>query len=244
MPLVARWGSSFLRTITFLIIHRFLSLKVLLLIYCFSKSTAYNTFQLEKLFWIWWKVLDTIILWQDMGPCCEQTHAAFEVGLSLDQGQGVYSGWSGVVGSSQLRLCHTCILDVMIYGGIYDQLPNFNDLYSDVIMGVKSTQIKGVSIVYSTVCSGADQRKPQTSVSLSLVRRIHRWPVNSPHKGPVTRKMFPFDDVIMIAWHSSKHFRINKLPFERWVHRDNLLIVQCCRSFFVVISNKQYNPGD
>ena len=102
-----------LKTITLLLIHWFLSLKVLLLIYCFSKSTAYNTFQFEKLFWIWWKVLDTIILWQDVGPCCEQTHADFEVGLSLDQGQGVYSGWSDVVGSSQLRLCHTCILDVM-----------------------------------------------------------------------------------------------------------------------------------
>ena len=48
-----------------------------------------------------------------MGPCCEQTHAAFEVGLSLDQGQGVYSSWSDVVVSSQLRLCHTCIIDVM-----------------------------------------------------------------------------------------------------------------------------------
>ena len=113
MPLVTRWGSSFLRTITFLIIHRFLSLKVLLIIYLLFKYTAYNTFQFEKLFWIWWKVLDTIILWQDAGPCCEQTQAAFEVGLSLDQGQGVYSGWSDVVGSSQLRLCHTCIIDVM-----------------------------------------------------------------------------------------------------------------------------------
>ena len=29
------------------------------------------------------------------------------------------------------------------------------------------------------------------------MRGIHRWPVNSPHKGPVTRQMFPFDDVIM-----------------------------------------------
>ena len=47
------------------------------------------------------------------GSCCEQTCAAFEVGLSLDQGQGVYSGWSDVVVSSQLRLCHTCIIDVM-----------------------------------------------------------------------------------------------------------------------------------
>ena len=45
---------------------------------------------------------------------------------------------------------------------------------------------------------GADQRKHQSSASLALVRGIHRWPVNSPHKGPVTRKMFPFDDVIMI----------------------------------------------
>ena len=29
------------------------------------------------------------------------------------------------------------------------------------------------------------------------VRGIHRWPVNSPHKRPVTRKMLPFEDVIM-----------------------------------------------
>ena len=65
------------------------------------------------MFWIWWKVLATIILWQDVGPCCEQTHVAFEVGLSLDHRQGVYSGWSDVVVSSQLRLCHTCIIDVM-----------------------------------------------------------------------------------------------------------------------------------
>ena len=26
---------------------------------------------------------------------------------------------------------------------------------------------------------------------------IHRWPVNSSHKRPVTRKMLPFDDVII-----------------------------------------------
>ena len=44
--------------------------------------------------------------------------------------------------------------------------------------------------------SGVDQRKHQSSASLAFVRGIHRRPVNSPHKGPVTRKMFPFDDVI------------------------------------------------
>ena len=55
-----------------------------------------------------------MILWQDAGPCCEQAHAAFEVGLSFDQRQGVYSGRSDVDGSSLVRLCHTCIIDVMI----------------------------------------------------------------------------------------------------------------------------------
>ena len=50
-----------------------------------------------------------------MIPCCEQTHADFEVGLSLGQQQGVYNGWSDVDGSSQLCLCHTCMIDVMFY---------------------------------------------------------------------------------------------------------------------------------
>ena len=69
--------------------------------------------------------------------------------------------------------------------------------YSDVIIGVMASQITSVSIVYSTVCSGVDQRKHQSSTSLVIVRGIQRWPVNSPHKGPVTQKIFPFDDVIM-----------------------------------------------
>ena len=60
-----------------------------------------------------------------------------------------------------------------------------------------ASQITSLAIVYSTVYSGADQRKHQSSASLAFVRGIHRWPVNSPHKWPVTRKMCPFDDVIM-----------------------------------------------
>ena len=64
-------------------------------------------------------------------------------------------------------------------------------------MSEMASLITGVSIVYSTVCSGGDQRKHQSSASLASVWGIHRWPVNCPHKGPVTRKMFPFDDVIM-----------------------------------------------
>ena len=70
--------------------------------------------------------------------------------------------------------------------------------YNDVMMSMIASQITSLTIVYSTVYSGADQRKHQSCASLAFVRGIHRWPVNSPHKGPVTRNMFPFDDVIML----------------------------------------------
>ena len=69
--------------------------------------------------------------------------------------------------------------------------------YYDVIMNAISFQITSPTIVYSTVYSGTDQRKHQSSASLAFVRGIHRSPVNSPRKWPVTRKMPPFDDVIM-----------------------------------------------
>ena len=70
--------------------------------------------------------------------------------------------------------------------------------YGDVTMGAIASQITSLTIVYSTVYSDADQRKHQSSASLAFEWGIHRGPVNSPHKWPVTRKMFPFDDVIMI----------------------------------------------
>ena len=60
-----------------------------------------------------------------------------------------------------------------------------------------ASQITSLTVVYSTVYSDADQSKHQSSASLAFVWWIHRGPVNSPHKWPVTRKMFPFDDVIM-----------------------------------------------
>ena len=69
--------------------------------------------------------------------------------------------------------------------------------YNDVIMSVMASQITGLAIVCLTVYSGTDERKQHSPASLAFVRGIHRWPVNSPHKGPVTRKIFPFDDVIM-----------------------------------------------
>ena len=69
--------------------------------------------------------------------------------------------------------------------------------YGDVILATIASQITSLTTVYSTVYSGADQRKHQSCVSLAFVWGIHRGPGKSPHKWPVTRKMFPFDDVIM-----------------------------------------------
>ena len=75
--------------------------------------------------------------------------------------------------------------------------------YRDVIMGAIASQITSLTIVYSTVYSDADQRKHQSPASLAFVWGIHRGPVNSPHKWPVMRKMFPFDDVIMVCCKST-----------------------------------------
>ena len=77
--------------------------------------------------------------------------------------------------------------------------------YNDVIMSTMTSQITSLTIVYWTVYSGTDQKKHQSTASLAFVRGIHRGPVNSPHKGPVAQKMFPFDDVIMELRHRSKH---------------------------------------
>ena len=71
--------------------------------------------------------------------------------------------------------------------------------YSDVVMGALMCRSSSLTTVYSTIYSSADQRKYQSSASLTFVMGIHRSPVNSPHKWPVSRKMFPLDDVIMAA---------------------------------------------
>ena len=69
--------------------------------------------------------------------------------------------------------------------------------YNEVLMIAIASQITSLTIVYSSVYSGADQRKHQSSASVALVGGIHWWLVNSPHKGPVTRKRFPIDHVII-----------------------------------------------
>ena len=111
-----------------------------------------------------------------------------------------------------LRMFTCCITafilisQVDIYGGrvlkIYN---NFHDMdmlcatrlnfytdrhhYIDVRMSAVTSKITSLTIVYS-IYSGADERKHQTAASLALVMGIHRWPMDSPHKGPVKRKKF------------------------------------------------------
>ena len=88
-------------------------------------------------------------------------------------------------------------------------------------MSMMASQITSLTIVCSTVYSGAYQRKHQSSASQDFVRGIHRWPVNSSHQGPVTRKIFPFNDVIM--WHSPRGGRLNF----RSRHRHIMHVILC-----------------
>ena len=87
--------------------------------------------------------------------------------------------------------CHT----LPRHAGMTNSLGRRND----VIMGTMASQITSLTIVYSAVYSDANERKDQSSASLAFVKGIHRWPLNSSHKMPVTRKMVPFDDVIMFT---------------------------------------------
>ena len=105
--------------------------------------------------------------------------------------------------SSFWRNCHHLLLQfsvikMAIFRFHIDEIRHWlQSHYSDVTISAMASQITSLTIVYSTVYSGADQRKHQSSAQVAYVRGIHRWPVDSPHKGPVTWKMFPFDDVIM-----------------------------------------------
>ena len=100
--------------------------------------------------------------------------------------------------------------------------------HSDVIMNTIASRITSVSIVYSTVCSGADQRKHQSSASLAIVWGNHRWPVNSPHKWPVTLKMFQFDDAIM-----DKKIHVNSL------HKGLVTRKMCTFDDVIMVWNNQ-----
>ena len=83
----------------------------------------------------------------------------------------------------------------LVYPFLFDHVCQISH-YNDVIMNGMASQITSLTSVYSGIYSGADQRKHLSSASLAFVWGIHWWLVISPHKWPITRKTFPFDDVI------------------------------------------------
>ena len=78
-----------------------------------------------------------------------------------------------------------------------------------VIMGAVASQINGVSIVCSTVCSNADQRRQQSSASLAFVRGIHRWPVISPVTSEFSGRNASYAENVSIWW---RHHAITIRP--------------------------------
>ena len=86
-------------------------------------------------------------------------------------------------------ISHTRFVCTLFWCGYIISMPIIH--YSDVIMSSMAFQITSFTIdVYSTVYSGADQRKHQSSASLAFVRGIHRWSVNSRTKGQLRGKRF------------------------------------------------------
>ena len=112
------------------------------------------------------------------GFCCE-----IGAWVIVSPPYGTFIRWCNSPKISSSRADDTCLLAADIASH-----------YNDVTVSLMASRITSLTIVYSTVYSGADQRKHQSSASLAFVRGL----VNSPHKWPVTRKMIPFDDIIMI----------------------------------------------
>ena len=93
--------------------------------------------------------------------------------------------------------------------------------YSNVIMSTTTSQSPALRLCTQPFIAEENIKAPH---HWSYVRGIHRSPVNSPHKGPVTRKMFQFDDVIMEWTMPNKGFMseiyIYILLVNWWAHRQ------------------------
>ena len=88
---------------------------------------------------------------------------------------------------NQITVCQMCTKHKHLATEIYSN----DSRYTGVAMSAMASHIIGISSVFSTVCSCAHHRKHQSSASLAFLRGIDRWPMDSSHKRPVTRKCFP-----------------------------------------------------
>ena len=151
---------------------------------------------------------------------CLRWNQPFRAGHGISRANFVIIASAGVMS--------WCLFYKHIFVGIRAWIRKCCQHYSDVIMWTIKFQITSLTIVYSTVYSDADQRKHQSSASLAFARGIHRGPVNSPHKWPVTRKMFPFDDVIMMKNFGMQlpvHAELNKNAVEVNVWVSNYMLM-------------------
>ena len=76
-----------------------------------------------------------------------------------------------------------CVLRLGSNVSVYSEITKIH--CNDVIMSAMASHITGVSMVYS--------KETSKLCVTGLLRGILQWPLNSPHKGPVMRKMFSFD---------------------------------------------------
>ena len=147
--------------------------------------------------------------------------------------------FGGIVNNLLPRIDGTKLISLVPF------IPRFSESkhYGDIIMSAMASQLTSLTIVYSNVYSGADQRNHQSSASPAFVRGIHRWPVNSPHKGPVTRKVFSFDDVIMgqLVFNKISRVLLQNIDItNREINERNYSI--CKQPFVTEIFNAHFSP--
>ena len=135
----------------------------------------------------------------------------FNIKMSSYQYRKSHCGDKTVVRSSYLHngISYTGKMASLYW--ISPQVPTNKIHYNNAIMIAMASQTTSLAIAYSNIYSGTDQRKHQSSASLAFVRGIQRRSVNSPHEGPVTRKMFPFDDAIMYHFDGLVQERCNSV---------------------------------
>ena len=158
------------------------------------RDLKYSNVWIRYFAWNWnstWVML--LIHWQICSLLRSENLRAqiYKLARPIDPSNTLRSAQNGQHFAHDIFICIFLDLSVGLWVGI--QFVH----YGDVTMSRVASQITSLTSVYSTVCTDTDQRKHQSSALLAFVRGIHRGPVNSLHKWPVTRKMFPFDDVIM-----------------------------------------------
>ena len=110
--------------------------------------------------------------------------------------------------------------------------------YSDVIMGWRLTPTPW-RLCTRRFIKAQIKENIKSSASLAFVWEIHWWPVNPPHKWPVMRKMFPFDDVIMCTYRKELRGSVPR------IHRHSLLYLrtsECSQSQTASVMGPTWGP--